>query len=58
MVSKKSGHLYERRLIEKYIQEDGKCPISGEIMDANDLVSVKGAYMTSLIYMLLLIRFE
>jgi pre-mRNA-processing factor 19 len=42
VVSKKTGHLYERRLIEKYIQEDGKCPISGESMDESDLVLVKG----------------
>ena len=31
------GHLYERRLIEKYVAETGKCPITGESLSAEDL---------------------
>lgn len=41
VVSSKSGHLYERRLAEKAIQETGKDPITGEDVAVDDLVSVK-----------------
>ncbi|TIC10775.1 WD40 repeat-like protein, partial [Wallemia mellicola] len=41
VVSVKSGHLFEKRLIEKYINENGKDPISGEQLAVDDLVSVK-----------------
>lgn len=39
--SPKSGQLYERRLILKYVTENGKDPVSGEKLDESDLVSVK-----------------
>jgi len=42
VVSRKTGHLYEKRLITKYLKEDGKCPISGEQMSEADLVDVLG----------------
>jgi hypothetical protein len=29
VVSKKSGHVYERRLIEKAIEQTGRCPATG-----------------------------
>ena len=35
--------LFERRLIEKYIDSTGKCPVSGEELSADDLISIKGA---------------
>ncbi len=43
VVSIKSGHLYEKRLILKYLGENsGKDPITGEELDAErDLVQVK-----------------
>ncbi|KAK9866225.1 hypothetical protein WJX84_007807 [Apatococcus fuscideae] len=41
VVSSRSGQLYERRLAEKAIQENGKDPISGEDTSLEDLVSVK-----------------
>ncbi|KAF9677765.1 hypothetical protein SADUNF_Sadunf08G0141500 [Salix dunnii] len=41
VVSKKSGILYEKRLIERQISEYGKCPITGEPLTMDDIVPVK-----------------
>ena len=41
----KSGHVYERRLILKYIQENGTDPITGEKLEEGDLVSVKASML-------------
>ena len=43
----KTGLLYSRRLIEKSIDADGKCPVSGEELTADDLTTVKGAHNCS-----------
>jgi pre-mRNA-processing factor 19 len=40
VVSKKSGLLFERRLIEKVVQETGRCPITDEPLEKDDLVVV------------------
>lgn len=37
----RSGSIYEKRLIEKYIEENGKDPISGEELSLDDLLSLK-----------------
>jgi len=42
VVSKKSGHIFEKRVIEKYLREnDGKDPITHEAMSSEDLLPVK-----------------
>ncbi|KAB5537697.1 hypothetical protein DKX38_015230 [Salix brachista] len=41
VVSKKSGLLYEKRLIERHISEYGKCPITGEPLTMDDVVPVE-----------------
>ncbi|CAB1099230.1 unnamed protein product [Ectocarpus sp. CCAP 1310/34] len=41
VVSKKSGHIYEKRLIVKYIDAEGKCPATGEELTADDLLDVR-----------------
>ncbi len=43
VVSTKSGHVYERRLITKYLAENGTDPITGEKLEENDLISVKAS---------------
>ncbi|EIM92935.1 WD40 repeat-like protein [Stereum hirsutum FP-91666 SS1] len=43
VISQKSGHVYERRLIQKYITENGTDPITGDKLDENDLLSVKAS---------------
>lgn len=41
VVSKKSGLLFERRLIERHIADYGKCPVTGEQHTMDDIVAVK-----------------
>jgi len=41
VVSKKSNNVYERRLIVKYINENGTDPITGEKLEESDLVAIK-----------------
>ena len=43
VISTKSGHLYERRLVQKYITENGTDPVTGEKLEESDLVSVKAS---------------
>jgi pre-mRNA-processing factor 19 len=41
VISRKSGHLFERSLIEKSILENGLCPLSGQPLSVDDLMSVQ-----------------
>jgi pre-mRNA-processing factor 19 len=41
VVSSKSGKVYERRLIVKYITENGTDPITGEKLEESDLIPIK-----------------
>ncbi|KAI0020887.1 Prp19-domain-containing protein [Xylariomycetidae sp. FL0641] len=41
VVSKVSGSLFEKRLIEKYIEENGKDPVTGDDLTVEDLLPVK-----------------
>lgn len=41
VVSVKSGHVYERRVIEKYLEQTGKCPISDQQLGKEDLIDLK-----------------
>ncbi|PWN44479.1 putative PRP19-non-snRNP spliceosome component required for DNA [Ceraceosorus guamensis] len=43
VISTKSGQLYEARLIRKYIDENGKDPITGEVLSHDDLIEVKAS---------------
>lgn len=43
VVSSKSGHVYERKLIVKYITENGTDPITGEKLEESDLITVKAS---------------
>ncbi|CAK8570585.1 unnamed protein product [Lathyrus sativus] len=40
VVSKSSGLLFEKRLIERHIQDYGKCPVTGEPLTMDDIVSI------------------
>ena len=42
VISIKSGKIYERRLILKYISENGTDPITGDKLEESDLVVVNG----------------
>ena len=41
VVSSKTGHLYERSVIEKCLENDGKCPVNGTDLSHEDLIAVK-----------------
>lgn len=43
VISKKSGHLFEKRIIEQYIAQHGTCPVTGEPLTNEDLLEVKGS---------------
>lgn len=40
VVSRLSGHLYEKSIIVKYIQAEGKCPITGNSLHETDLLHI------------------
>jgi pre-mRNA-processing factor 19 len=41
VVSKKSGHIFEKRLIIKHIEVAGRCPITKHELSKDDLIEVK-----------------
>lgn len=41
MVSPSSGAIFEKRIIEKYVQENGVDPISGKEISSDDLIEIK-----------------
>ncbi|KAI8886102.1 WD40 repeat-like protein [Backusella circina FSU 941] len=41
VVSVKSGNIFEKRLIEKYIADHGKDPINNEELSTDDLIEIK-----------------
>ncbi|XP_021730303.1 pre-mRNA-processing factor 19-like [Chenopodium quinoa] len=41
VVSKQSGLLFEKRLIERHVSDYGKCPVTGEPLTMDDIVPVK-----------------
>ena len=47
VVSTKSGNVYERRLIIKYITENGTDPITGDKLEESDLVAIKACTQPS-----------
>mmetsp|Transcript_67046 Transcript_67046/g.131501 ORF Transcript_67046/g.131501 Transcript_67046/m.131501 type:complete len:522 (+) Transcript_67046:38-1603(+) len=43
VVSTKSGHLFEKKLIEKYLASEDTCPVTGEPLSKDDLLAVAAA---------------
>lgn len=41
VVARTTGCLFERSLVEKYIAETGRCPITGEPLTTEDLIAVR-----------------
>jgi pre-mRNA-processing factor 19 len=41
VISPASGGIFERRLIEKYIQENGVDPLSGKEISIDELIEIK-----------------
>lgn len=42
VISRLTGQVFEKRLIEKHLETSDKCPITGEPMTKNDLVDIQG----------------
>lgn len=42
VVSLKSGHVFEKNLIEKHLQVTGTCPVTNEPLTVQDLLALKG----------------
>ncbi|KIK26558.1 hypothetical protein PISMIDRAFT_94703 [Pisolithus microcarpus 441] len=43
VISAKSGHVYERRLILKYITDNGTEPLTGDKLEESDLLTIKAS---------------
>jgi len=41
VISKKTGHLFEKRLITKYIESTGECPITHQPMTLEDVITLQ-----------------
>lgn len=41
VISNVSGHIYEKRLILKYIDENGTDPMTNEVLSPEQLVEIK-----------------
>lgn len=44
MISPVSGSIFERRLIEKYVTENGVDPINGKELVIEQLIDIKGIF--------------
>jgi len=42
VVSKKTGHIYEKDLVNKHLKLTGKCPVTEQDMTVEDLIEIKG----------------
>lgn len=42
VVSKRTGHIYEKSLLEKHLQVTGRCPVTEDEMTMDDVVDIQG----------------
>jgi pre-mRNA-processing factor 19 len=47
VVSKKTGHVFEKSVITKHLESTGQCPLTGQEMSLDDLVDVNPNYSFS-----------
>lgn len=47
VASKKSGHVYEKRVIEKYIDANGNDPVTNQPIGKEDLIELQGTNLKS-----------
>lgn len=47
VVSLKSGHVFEKSLIEKYIEQTGQCPVTKQELSKGDLLAIKSTTSSS-----------
>lgn len=46
VVSPISGCIFERRLVEKYIEENGTDPVNGEELKIDQLIEIKSEFFS------------
>lgn len=56
VVSSVSGAVFEKRLIEKYINENGCDPINSEPLELSQLIEIKGEWCMNLPSLLAMTR--
>ena len=44
VVSKKTGHIFERKLIEKHIDATGQCPITSQPLTLEDILPIQSSF--------------
>lgn len=49
VISPVSGSIFEKRLIEKYINENGLDPINGKELTVEQLIDIKGSLLILLL---------
>ena len=49
VLSPVSNHVFERRLVVKYINDNGTDPINGEALSVDQLLEIKGIALMSII---------
>ena len=42
VVSKKSGYIFEKKVIEKYLEINLMCPVTDQPLSLEDLIPLKG----------------
>lgn len=57
VVSKQTGHVYEKRIIEKYIDANGTCPSTGQSLTKEDLIEINGKEKLIILYPLFMYKF-
>lgn len=50
VLSPVSGNVFEKRLIEKYIQENGTDPMNGEKLSVEQLIEIKSELFFIIMY--------
>ena len=50
VVSVKSGHVFSARLVHKALAETGRCPATGEPLQAQDLLPLQKGILGSIFY--------
>lgn len=51
VVSPVSGSIFEKRLIEKYLAENGVDPITGKELTVDQLIDIKSIFLALFIYL-------
>ena len=40
-----AGNVFEKAVIEKYLAQNDKCPVTGDPLSVEELISIKGLFL-------------